>query len=172
MVSFECSRSAGTSLATVNQLRMSRCVLIWLAGVGIVLVIGGCQRADGPGRIAVVGSVTSQSGDPVDGTISFLPERGTKGPAATASLVDGTFKFDRKNGPVAGRYRVLVVKHLADAKYKGASSSAAQANAPAATSGQDPSVTEQEWSFAADVSNEDFEFDFEVPDATVALTSG
>jgi hypothetical protein len=145
--------------------------LIWLTGMGTLFVNGGCRNADGPARIAVVGTVTSASGDPVDGMISFLPEAGTKGPAATASLVDGMFQFDKTNGPVAGKYRVLVVKHLADVKYKGASSPAA-APAPATTPRRDQSATAEEWSFEADVSHENFEFDFEVPDATVSLTSG
>lgn len=140
-------------------------------GTGIFFVIGGCQRTDGLGRIAVVGTVTTTAGDPVHGMISFLPESGTKGPAATASLVDGNFKFDRNNGPVAGKYRVLVVKQLADPKYKGAAAPDPQAPAPAATPGHNQSATEEQWSFDADVSNEDFEFDFEVPDAEVASTN-
>jgi hypothetical protein len=95
--------------------------------------------------------------------ISFLPEAGTTGPAATASLTDGFFKFDATNGPVAGKYRVLVVEDLGE-KYKGASLAEPQASAAAATTGHDSSAAEAEWSFDAEVSVDDFEFDFEISD--------
>jgi len=133
-------------------------------------VSAGCQRADGPLRIAVFGTVTSESGDPVEGTISFLPTAGTKGPAATASLTDGAFQFDTQNGPVAGQYRVLVVIERADRKHKGAPGPAAQGPAPAAAVATDRSAGE--WSFAAEVSRDSFEFDFELSDATPASTNG
>ena len=82
-----------------------RNVLTLLVCAGILLAAGGCDPATGPERIAVVGSVTTESGGPVDGMISFLPESGTRGPAATASLIGGDFTFDRKTGPVAGSVR-------------------------------------------------------------------
>jgi len=127
---------------------------------------------DGPARIAVFGTVTSEEGEPVSGMISFLPQSGTEGPAATTSLIDGVYKFSTTNGPVAGEYRVLVVKQSADQQFKGAPTSAGDGTSlSGAPSGDQPAASE-EWSFTASVSTEDVEFDFQVPDAAAAESSG
>jgi hypothetical protein len=42
------------------------------------------------------------------GTISFLPEAGNTGPAATSSVVEGEYRFSFEDGPIAGPHRVLV----------------------------------------------------------------
>lgn|GEM_PF-4232446 len=161
MVSSDSACSQIISLAT--EPRVWRCALTSLAGLS-VLMISSCQPAgDGLSRIAVVGSVTSSSGEPISGTISFLPEAGTKGPAATASVVEGDFKFDKSNGPVAGNYRVLVVGQLRDLKYKGTLASISSAPNAEATTGDSQSPPAAEWSFDAEVSPDDFDFDFEVP---------
>ena len=139
--------------------------LFRLACGALIVSTFGCQRADGIARIAVSGTVTSGSGEPITGTISFLPKHGTEGPAATASLIDGVFAFHRDNGPVAGEYRVLVVRSAADQKHKGNPPPAGEDAAPAAAApAADNLPSDQEWSFDADVSAENFEFDFEVPD--------
>ena len=44
---------------------------------------------------------------PGDGSINFLPEEGTNGPSAIASVVNGKYEFDRTNGPLVGRYKVM-----------------------------------------------------------------
>jgi hypothetical protein len=145
----------------VKRRRILKDVSIWLACAALV-VGSGCQRADGLARLAVFGTVTSPSDVPINGMISFLPEAGTSGPAATASLVDGVFRFDTNNGPVAGKYRVLVVKSVPDRKQKGASEAPQGAGPPPV----------EEWSFTADVSPGKIEFDFPVPDASTATKSG
>ena len=83
--------------------------LVKCAGVLIVgLSLVGCGGAEtGPARIAVSGSITGPAA--VNGTISFLPTEGTKGPSATASIVNGKYRFDSTNGPVAGNYSVVIV---------------------------------------------------------------
>jgi hypothetical protein len=103
--------------------------------------------------------------------ISFLPESGNTGPAATASLIDGGYRFDSKNGPVAGQYRVLVVRQVADRKHKGGASSDAEARAPAAGS-ENGAAAAEEWSFTADVSSDELEFDFHAPEEATADASG
>jgi hypothetical protein len=150
----------------MTRRRVPKSVLTWLACGGILWANAGCRHSDGPERIAVFGTVTSASGDPVEGTISFLPNAGTKGPAATVSLTDGTFQFDTQNGPVAGQYRVLVVVHLPDQKHKGAP----ERETPAAAQPDDRPAAE--WSFAAEVAPDKVEFDFEVSDATRSLRDG
>jgi hypothetical protein len=127
---------------------------------GLVFANAGCQRADEVARIAVFGTVTSESGEPISGTISFLPEAGTDGPAATTSLIDGAFAFDTRNGPVAGKYRVLVVEQATDRKHKGTANPA-----------QDALASDGEWSFAAEVSLDNVEFEFEVPDSAADVAS-
>jgi hypothetical protein len=133
-----------------------------------VAASSGCAPADGPARIAAFGTVTSEAGDPVSGTISFLPQAGTDGPAATASVNDGVFKFDTRNGPVAGRYRVLVVKQLADRQFKGVSATMPDGSSSTGLTRGDQPAADEEWSFTADVSPDDIEFDFQVPDAPTA----
>ena len=146
--------------------------LILLLGAVILFASAGCQRAGDGARIAVFGTVTSESGDPIDGTISFLPETGTVGPAATASLIDGAFAFDATNGPVAGNYRVLIVKQVADRKFKGASIQEKGSRHPAAAAGNKRPATDEEWTFAAEVSLDNVEFEFQVPDSDADAASG
>jgi hypothetical protein len=41
--------------------------------------------------------------------ISFLPVEGQTGPAATAAIENGRYQLNRKQGPVAGPHRVVVI---------------------------------------------------------------
>ncbi len=141
-----------------RESRLAGKVLTWVACGALFFSTLGCQPGD-LARIAVSGAVTSESGEPISGTISFLPKPGTEGPAATASLVDGAFSFQRENGPVAGEYRVLVVRSAAEQKHRGISASSGTDEPPG-----DRLSPDQEWSFEVIVSAENFEFDFEVPD--------
>jgi len=143
-------------------------MLVVLAGA--VAAGSGCAPADGPVRIAVFGTVTSEAGDPVSGMISFLPQSGTEGPAATASLIDGVYKFSTENGPAAGRYRVLVVRDMANEDFKGDPVPVTDGLPAAETPRNDEVAADREWSFTADVSPDDVEFDFQVPDAAASAT--
>lgn len=60
-------------------------------------------------RLGVSGLVTVGADNAVNGIISFLPEAGNDGPAASASIVNGEYRFNATNGPVAGKYKVVVV---------------------------------------------------------------
>jgi hypothetical protein len=163
---FRCGARCPSPFAFGSKGRgVSRNALILLACAGLLVADGGCQPADGPARIAVFGTVTSESGDPVSGMISFLPDAGTEGPAATASLIDGVYEFDTQNGPVAGQYRVLVVMQFSDQNFKGAAELEAKGATPAG-------AHDAEWSFTAEVSPDDVEFDFQVPDAPTAVGRG
>jgi len=156
-------------LVSSERRRTLRNGAVLILCAALLLSNAGCHRADGPERIAVFGTVTSESGEPISGTISFLPEAGTAGPSATASLVDGVFAFDTRNGPVAGSYRVLVVRLAAERRHKGARE--APVGQPAAAADEDDlSAAEEEWSFSAEVSVDNAEFDFEVPDDVVEST--
>jgi len=61
-------------------------------------------------RLPVHGTVTLVSGEKLSGAITFLPAEGRTGPAATAKLTKGSYKFDRSNGPTAGPQTVIIKK--------------------------------------------------------------
>lgn len=139
-----------------------RNLVILLSCTALGLINAACQHSTELERISVSGIVESEAGAPINGMISFIPDAGTEGPAATASLGDGIYKFDKQNGPVAGLYRVLIVEQSAAIKAKGIPS-------PDASKG--PRGMPREWSFKADVSPDDTEFDFRVSDESAAVTA-
>jgi len=81
------------------------------AWLGVLLGLGslavGCGKG-GVARLPVHGAVSLSNGETLNGSITFVPVEGGKGPAATASLSDGRYQFDRQNGPAAGPHRVIV----------------------------------------------------------------
>jgi hypothetical protein len=42
------------------------------------------------------------------GSISFLPDAGHRGPAASTAIIAGEYRFDSENGPTPGPHRVIV----------------------------------------------------------------
>ena len=68
----------------------------------------GCGGGSGFERLPVYGTVALVGGEKFSGSISFVPEKGTSGPAATVSLIDGVYQFDRRDGPSEGPHRVIV----------------------------------------------------------------
>ena len=61
--------------------------------------LAGCGQGKGVERLPVHGTVTLSSGEKLSGSITFLPAKGQLGPAATTKLAEGSYKFDRSNGP-------------------------------------------------------------------------
>lgn len=76
--------------------------------LGLALLVVGCGKGTSVKRFPVYGAVTLVSGEKLNGSITFLPASGRKGPAATTALVDGNYRFDRNNGPAAGLQTVIV----------------------------------------------------------------
>jgi hypothetical protein len=74
---------------------------------GLALFAAGCRRS-GPDRVPLHGTVKTVSGDRFDASITFLPSDGKKRPAATASVRNGEYRFDRTNGPTAGPTKIIV----------------------------------------------------------------
>jgi hypothetical protein len=70
----------------------------------------GCSRPSGVERLPVYGTVSDPSGEKIGGSISFVPDQGRPGPGATASLIQGEYRFDKTNGPTAGLHRVIVTR--------------------------------------------------------------
>ncbi len=61
----------------------------------------------------ISGTVTID-GTPIEsGSISFLPERGTDGPAATTTISSGKYQFTNANGPYTGGHQVMIGADLA-----------------------------------------------------------
>ena len=71
-------------------------------------VLAGCRGGTSLDRLPVHGTLTVVGGDKLNGSITFLPAGGRGGPAATTGIVDGSYQFDRQNGPTSGRQDVLV----------------------------------------------------------------
>ncbi len=75
------------------------------AGVGLLAVLlAGC--GDGDGRQAVSGTVTFK-GQPVDGSIDFIPAAGA-GTQAGAVIEKGRYSIPRDKGLVPGTYKVMI----------------------------------------------------------------
>ena len=77
-----------------------------LCGV-LLLFLPGCGSN---GRVAVKGTVTL-NGRPLHGAqIEFVPQLGTAAPTVGGDIVEGKFSIGADKGPLAGRYRVKIVK--------------------------------------------------------------
>ncbi len=78
--------------------------------LGLAPLLFGCDKGKVVARFPVHGTVTFANGEKLSGSITFLPAKGRSGPGATAALVEGAYRFDRSNGPVAGPHTVKIMK--------------------------------------------------------------
>lgn len=122
-----------------------------VAAAGAMLVLGallvGCSKW-GPVRLPIRGTVSAANGKRFSGSISFVPTEGTSGPAATATLVDGEYRFDRQNGPTAGPHRVVVRRLVAkDAALKSRALTTSPASRENIVAGTEKTL----WTLSADV---------------------
>ena len=101
-------------------------------------------------RVAVRGTVTMAGGERPTGSITFVPADGHSGPAATTTLSDGGYRFDRSNGPTTGPHVVIVRRAIPKRKLLATrnESKPPRANPAAAESGK------TEWTFHSDVTDE------------------
>lgn len=83
---------------------------MWPLRVGLIVVglLCGCGSEDGPKRIPVHGTVEWSAKAVPDGSISFLPAEGLKGPAANAPIIEGGYDFTSENGPSPGPHRAVI----------------------------------------------------------------
>ena len=91
-----------------TQARCPRVALLVVATVMVFLPLG-CGRSGALERLPVGGTVSLAGGEKINGLITFLPTDGQR-PAASVSLLNGQYQFDRQNGPAAGAHRVIVTK--------------------------------------------------------------
>jgi hypothetical protein len=68
----------------------------------------GCGRGTTVDRLPIHGTVAKADGEQLNGSISFLPAPGQKGPSATTKLEQGKYAFDRANGPAVGPHKVII----------------------------------------------------------------
>jgi hypothetical protein len=130
--------------------------------VALAALAVGCSRPGGVDRLPVYGTVAHPSGEKINGSISFVPDRGRTGPSAVTSLVNGEYRFDQTNGPTKGLSRVIVMrtvpkepvpKQLPGRKGRLAGAKRTTAPPPAA-----------EWTLSADVpAGGPYKIDFQLP---------
>jgi hypothetical protein len=99
---FEAFFSTTTAMSSPRATLTLICLLL-------VLLPAGCRRGS-TDRLPVHGTVKTAAGEQLNASITFLPSDGQKRPAATASVKDGVYHFDRTNGPTAGPTRVIVTR--------------------------------------------------------------
>jgi hypothetical protein len=77
---------------------------------GLLLLHCGCSKETRLQRVPMHGAVTMKSGELLNGSITYIPAEGQKGPSATATLKEGKYEFDRTNGPAAGPHTVTITR--------------------------------------------------------------
>ncbi len=75
--------------------------------VASVISLVGCGSDSSPRR-AIYGNVRVDAIEDVNGSISFFPTDGNRGPATSTAIVSGSYEFTKENGPYAGPHRVMV----------------------------------------------------------------
>jgi hypothetical protein len=87
-----------------------RRVIAWILA-GLATLVAGCSKGSAA-RLPVHGTVSFTNGAKLSGSITFVPTAGHAGPAATTTLADGDYQFDRNTGPTAGPHQVIVRRIL------------------------------------------------------------
>jgi hypothetical protein len=120
-------------------------------------LVCGCQKASGPARMAVGGTVTRAGVPLANGLISFRPAKGAPGPAATTGIRKGRYQFDSRNGPTAGPHEVFIQTAIEDKRTE-APRVLPQAESPPTTEALTP------WTFEIDVpANSPDDIPFDIP---------
>ena len=78
----------------------------WFLLILGLLTFSGCSDKR---RQSINGSVNFDGQPMKEGSIRFIPLKGTSGPTAGAPIIDGKFTIDESKGTFAGRFRVEIV---------------------------------------------------------------
>ncbi len=120
-----------------------------------IAAVIGCGDA-GPRRVAVEGKVLRKGSPLANGTVSFVPAKGTDGPAANAEVADGLYRFTSKDGPFKGQHEVVITP-IAQSKESIMNNPDAARTAKAERGSSGP------WRFTVDVPDQTtFKRDFEL----------
>jgi hypothetical protein len=84
-----------------------RCVSLALLLIGPSLLLG-CGRGSQIQRTIVAGKVLYQGQPIADGSILFVPTKGTGGPQAGAQITDGAYRVTAGGGVPVGTHRVEI----------------------------------------------------------------
>jgi len=83
--------------------------IVLFAGMALLSLTSCGDNAKGSNRIPLEGKVVTSTRRPVNGSISLTPAPGTNGPAATAAIVEGHYRFNVSNGPGPSKYHATVL---------------------------------------------------------------
>ena len=137
--------------------------LAWggLLAAVVALSLPGCSDSqDSDGRLAVSGGVLCGDEPLHEGSISFIPVKGSNGPVAATTVSGGAYKFTTKNGPIAGSYDVRITRVLKKTAAEGQPRK--DAPAAAAADGEKPQPPGG-WTFNATVEDDQSDsIDFEI----------
>jgi hypothetical protein len=130
----------------------------WALCAGLCIVAIGCGRSN-VDRLPVFGSIIGPGTEKLTGSVSFIPEGNRSSPGCVASLVNGQYRFDRTNGPGAGRYRILIRRAVTKTRASQESSPELTSTTPE-TTGRDATL---EWTLTRDIAaNGPYQIDFEL----------
>ena len=100
-----------------------------------------------------------ENAEEINGSITFTPAEGSHGPAATAKLVQGEYRFDESNGPTAGPHRVIVKKSIVHNRVPSPATGESKSGTSTASS-----ESKMEWKLNADVKEHaPLQYDFKLP---------
>jgi hypothetical protein len=122
--------------------------------VGLCALLAGCGRDSEIVRLPVRGDVTLSGGEQFNGSITLIPASGQRGPAATTTVKDGNYQFDRTNGPTAGPHHVVikrVISKSAMLESRGSRNPRAPKETP---QGGEPRL---EWTLSTDVTEQNLD---------------
>jgi hypothetical protein len=86
--------------------RQTPSLLIVILLMPCIISVAAC---DSPSlRQPITGLVTVDGQSIQQGSITFLPDRGHRGPAASSAITAGRYRFTTENGPTPGDHRVIV----------------------------------------------------------------
>ena len=119
--------------------------------MGLTLTTVGCGAQGKVSRLPVSGTVSSHSGETLNGSITFVPAEGRSGPAATTAIVDGKYRFDATNGPTAGEHRVIVKRIAAKRTMLESRGGSQKADAKSVA----PAIAKNEWTFSCNLNATD-----------------
>lgn len=74
----------------------------------VALLPAGC-RHDGLDRVSIKGAILVDGKPLNSGAITFVPIEETRGPKASAKIVDGVYELGTREGPVVGKHRVEIL---------------------------------------------------------------
>lgn len=95
------------SRTCARQFLCGRGLVSGVLAVASVIALTGCGSETSPRR-ALHGNIRVEALEDVNGSISFFPTDGNRGPAASTAIVAGHYEFTKENGPYAGPHRVMV----------------------------------------------------------------